>query len=699
MVGHGMARRLWAASVVVITLAALLQIALAPPAAATTPTGAITFPTDHGVYERDSSANRGTPNWNDGCTTPGICGTASDTGDGIQKVEVSTSILSSPNNLYWDGTSFTPSASEVFVTANGTTDWSLPMDVLSFPSSTNVNLRIRITDNDSNVTMVPSTGTMFFSVDPTPGTRIDTKPPTYTNQTSATFTYSSPDAGSGVSFQCKFTPSTSFTSCPSDGTFSGLSDGGTYTLHVQAVDSAGRADSTPPGYSFFVDTTPPDTEITQKPTDPSNAKPITQFLFDVPTGDTSPGTMTFQCALDGGASPTYSACNGGSSQTYLPSDLSEGSHTFHVRAKDAAGNADPSPATYTWTVDKTPPPAPSIDSGPSGRITDTQPTFSFSDTENDVTFQCSLVTQGDPANYGACSSTGSDQTAIALSDGPYTFSVQASDPAGNTASKSQSFTVDTTGPSVTIDSGPTDGSTSGPDPSFTFHSPDGDIASFECKLDTGSFAACSSGDASGATTDGSHTFTVHGIDDLGNIGSDVSITWTVDATGPDVTILTGPSGTTTNGSASFTFSSSENTATFECKLDTDAGYSSCSSPDNLTNVTEGSRTFSVRAIDAYGNRGTPDTHTWTVDTTAPAAPKITGPAKTKSRRPKFSFTDASGDVDHYTCQLDGGTVAPCTSPFQPASKLRFGGHTLTVTAVDAAGNSTSATKKFKILRP
>jgi hypothetical protein len=35
-------------------------------------------------------------------------------------------------------------------------------------------------------------------------------------------------------------------------------------------------------------------------------------------------------------------------------DLAQGVHTFQVRARDAAGNVDPTPATYTWTVTRMP---------------------------------------------------------------------------------------------------------------------------------------------------------------------------------------------------------------------------------------------------------------------------------------------------------------------------------------------------------
>ena len=48
---------------------------------------------------------------------------------------------------------------------------------------------------------------------------------------------------------------------------------------------------------------------------------------------------------------TFGACT--SPQPY--SGLAAGSHTFQVRATDGAGNVDPSPASFTWTVDLTHP--------------------------------------------------------------------------------------------------------------------------------------------------------------------------------------------------------------------------------------------------------------------------------------------------------------------------------------------------------
>jgi hypothetical protein len=52
----------------------------------------------------------------------------------------------------------------------------------------------------------------------------------------------------------------------------------------------------------------------------------------------------FECRLDNAL--TFTACM--SPTTY--SDLPYGSHTFRVRAMDAAGNVDPTPASFTWNI-------------------------------------------------------------------------------------------------------------------------------------------------------------------------------------------------------------------------------------------------------------------------------------------------------------------------------------------------------------
>ena len=86
---------------------------------------------------------------------------------------------------------------------------------------------------------------------------------------------------------------------------------------------------------------------------------------------------------------------------------------------------------------------------------------------------------------------------------------------------------------------------------------------------------------------------------------------------PNTTVDSGPSGSVTDGSAAFTFSSNEPDATFECRID-DAPYAPCASPQEYANLGDGTHTFFVRATDADGNTDpTPASRSWAVDTTAP----------------------------------------------------------------------------------
>ena len=111
---------------------------------------------------------------------------------------------------------------------------------------------------------------------------------------------------------------------------------------MRATDAAGNTDATPASYTWTIDTAAPNTTITAQPSDPSNSA-APDFSFS-----SSEGGSTFECQLDGGG---WASCS--SPKSYA--GLSQGSHTFEVRATDAAGNTDATPASFTWTIDTTAP--------------------------------------------------------------------------------------------------------------------------------------------------------------------------------------------------------------------------------------------------------------------------------------------------------------------------------------------------------
>src|SRR6185295_6133965 len=125
--------------------------------------------------------------------------------------------------------------------------------------------------------------------------------------------------------------------------------------------------------------------------------------------------------LDGGG---FTACT----SPRALAGLSEGAHTFEVRAVDQATNKDGSPASYSWTVDLTPPDT-SITSNPPQFTNSTTATFNFTGTDNisapaNLTFQCKL----DAGSFAACTSP---TVLNALTEGSHTFQVRAIDQATN----------------------------------------------------------------------------------------------------------------------------------------------------------------------------------------------------------------------------------------------------------------------------
>jgi hypothetical protein len=364
---------------------------------------------------------------------------------------------------------------------------------------------------------------------------------------------------------------------------------------------------------------------------------------------------TFECKIDDGE---YDDCTS-------PFTPPVGRHTFAVRARDAAGTVDPTPATSQYD---TTPADTTLEPG--------GPPFTFSATPAGLTFECSL----DHGEFAACTSPHDPGE---LPEGEHTFEVRA---AGDPTPASRTFIVDRTPPETTIDSGPSPLRFSADEPGSTF----------ECKIDDGAFEACTS-PKTVMWPEGSHVFAVRATDTAGNIDpTPAELTFTVDRTGPAITGVTGPPELSNDATPTFGFEAGEAGASFECRLDAPGhpgAFEPCEPPKTYDRLTEDATyTFTVRARDAAGNLGGEVSRSFRLDTTPPTTTfDATPPAIVHAGPLAFAVRATDGEI---ACALDDGDYGSCATIIR-AETLTLGEHVFRARAEDAAGNIEAPAAEFR----
>jgi hypothetical protein len=493
------------------------------------------------------------------------------------------------------------------------------------------------------------TGAVSVTVDGTaPETTITANPPLITNQTSASFTFTSSEAGS--TFQCSLDNPTTFGACPPGG-YTGLSQG-QHTFRVRATDAAGNTDATPAAYMWTVDTIAPNTTITANP-------PASTNLTNASFSFTSEPAVTFECSLDALNNGAFASCASPQSYAGLPG----GSRTFRVRARDQAGNTGSS-AVWTWTINLVGPPT-QIMTAPPSATNSTSASFTFSASAQ-TGFECRL----DGALFSQCVSPAAYN---GLADGTHRFAVRTVGPNSTGPEALHTWTVDTRSPRATVVSGPA-GLANSRSATFVFSADE--PSSFQCRLDGGPVAPCVSPVSYQNLSDGPHTFAAVPTDAVGNPGASAAYGWTVDATAPQTTLGSRPGSKTTASTATFRFTANEAASAFECKLD--AGrFVPCASPKKYARLRRSLHTFFVRAIDAAGNRdATPASHRWTVGLPKAASALISPAAGARIASPPLLRWRAVARASYYNVQVFRNgvkvlSVWPTRTRFQLRARWTF----------------------------
>ncbi|EPI4607799.1 Ig-like domain-containing protein, partial [Acinetobacter baumannii] len=286
----------------------------------------------------------------------------------------------------------------------------------------------------------------------------------------------------------------------------------TIDAKVTFTDAAGNSSSVNDTHTYTVDTVAPNAPVLN----PINAT-------DPVSGQAEPGS-TVTVTYPDGTTATVVAGPDGSWSVPNPGNLVDGD-TVTATATDPAGNTS-LPGTGTVSADITAPVVALDD------VLTNDSTPALTGTVNDPT--ATVVVNVDGVDYPAVNNgdgtwTLADNTLPALTDGPHTITVTATDAAGNVGNDTAVVTVDTTAPVVTF----ADVSTNDTTPALT-GTIDDPTATVVVTVDGVDYPAVNNGDGTWTLADntlpvladGPHTVSVTATDVAGNVSTPVTGTVT-----------------------------------------------------------------------------------------------------------------------------------------------------------------------------
>jgi len=280
----------------------------------------------------------------------------------------------------------------------------------------------------------------------------------WANSTTVTFCWVGEDAiasPESLVFSCRMSPDTTWSPFAPQtcSTFVGLAIGD-HTFEVRARDVAGNTQWPPTISTFGFDFQPPETWFTSGPPE---GQILRANYFTVCAGgedDLAPtGSLRYSFKLDGGS---FSEASEDSCLQF--SVVPDGHHTVYVKARDVAGNDDPTPDSLTFFTDVTPPSAEFTtgpDAGEHLAVDSTVFCWQGSDAlspPESLLFAYRLDDEAEsPWDTLSCVAL------HGMSEGHHTFRVRVKDEAGNIGSATRAFGVDFTPPETFVTSGPDDG--------------------------------------------------------------------------------------------------------------------------------------------------------------------------------------------------------------------------------------------------
>ena len=502
---------------------------------------------------------------------------------------------------------------------------------------------------------------------------------------------------------------------------SALADGD-YTITATATDAAGN-NGMATGVTFTVDTTAPTTAITT-PADNSTTGDGTPTISGTVSEPGAAVTVTITDNNGNVVETQTPAVDGSGNWTFDASALGNGDYTITASATDDAGNTG-ADSTSNFTVDATAPSVSITAPADNANLSDTTPTVSGNVSEPGATVTVTITDSN--GNIVETQTPVVDANgdwsfdAAQLAEGTYTAEATAVDNGGNTSTPANvTFTVDTSAPSVTLDTPADNSILTDNTPTISGTAEVGVTVTVEISdaqgnvVETQTPAVDGSGnwtfDAS-ALADGDYTVSATATDTAGNSATAGPNGFSVDTAAPVLTVTTPADGASTN----------DDTPTIQGTIDDPGATVTVVVLDDQGNaietlvptvdangdwsvdasqLAEGTYAIEVTAADAAGNASNTVNNTFTIDLTDPTV-SITGPADgstTSDDTPTITgMVSEPGAVVTVEISDSNGNVIETLTPTVAAgggwsvdaAQLADGAYTVTATATDAAGNTSA----------
>ncbi len=515
---------------------------------------------------------------------------------------------------------------------------------------------------------------------------------------------------------------------------------GAHTLNFIATDRAGNP-SSETTFVVGIDsaTLVPEVGVQNSVTSPGGVE-YSKFNTPTFTGVAEPGATVAFTDQAGNALGSATADANGNYTFTQGTPLTDGAKTITAKAIDALGNTKTT--SHPVTIDTqiaaptTSMAAPGLTVGGVNYNLDNKPTITgVAEAGATVTVKEGTTVVGSAVATAVVigSNNYSITLASALTDGPHSLKVFATDLAGNVSTEvTQSVTIDTQAPTTLTKSLASPAVTAGGvtydrdnTPTITGNTEAGVTVAVK---DGATLLGTTLADASGnysftpadskALSEGGHTLNVTATDAAGNVSSVASQSVTIDTLAPNAPSLSLSSAVTSGGvlydkvNTPTISGAAEAGATVTFKDGTTLLGSTVAGTNNsysfaLTNaLSDGVHTLNLTATDAAGNVSTVTSQSVTIDTALPTAPTLSlaSPAVTtggvtydKVNTPTITGSAEAGST---VTLKDGNTALGSTTAnasgnysFTPSSALSDAAHTLNVTATDAAGNESTVTSQ------